>query len=308
MLRFATRVVMLAFLASNAMAGQIPGTSVSITPPNGYVATDRFSGFMNKAIGSSIIVSDIPGPYDEVTVGFNDKRRMKAKGMTLLSKSSVKVDGHTAMLFHIQQPAYGRVFEKWMVAVDHSGATTLIVATYPKAAAKQGGLLKTAILNATFGKATDPADALIFSVTPSPPFKVAKIIGQNMILSPNGRFPVKNESVPLMVLGFSVSKDLAIPDKKTFSERLVRKIATVNSISVSQSSPVTIGELSGYVTTAKGEAKDTGAPLTIYQVLLFGASGYCVIQGITPSVETKTYMPVFEKIAKSFKMKKSHNI
>lgn len=308
MLRVATRVVMLAFLASNAMAGQIPGTSVNITPPSGYVATDRFPGFINKAIGSSIIVSEIPGPYDEVMVGLKDKRRMKAKGMTLLSNSSVKVNGHTAMLFHIEQPAYGRVFKKWMVAVDHSGATTLIVATYPEAAAKEGGSLKTAILNATFGKAADPTDALRFSVTPSPPFKVAKVIGQNMILSPNGRFPVKNENVPLMVLGLSVSKNLAISDKKTFSEQLVRKIAIVHKIRVNHSLPVTIGDLSGYVTTAKAEAKDTGAPLTIYQVLLFGTSGYCVMQGITPSVDTKTYMPVFEKIAKSFKMKKSHNI
>lgn len=135
-LRFAQCVVLLGIVASNAMAGQVPGTSVSITPPNGYVATDRFPGFMNEATGSSIMVSEIPGPYSEVTAGFNDKKRMQAQGMSLLGKSSVKLNGYTGMLLHVEQPAYGTLFNKWMVAVDRSGTTTLIVATYPEAAAK----------------------------------------------------------------------------------------------------------------------------------------------------------------------------
>ncbi len=307
MLRFVKCVVVLAFVVSNAMAGQVPGTSVSITPPNGYVAADRFAGFMNEATGSSIMVSEIPGPYGDVTAGFNDKKRMQAQGMTLLSKSLVKVDGHTGMLLHVEQPAYGALFKKWIVAVDRSSATTLIVASYPEAAVKQGELLKTAILAATFGKVSDPTDALSFSVTPSPPFKVAKVIGQNMVLSPGGRFPVKDENVPFMILGLSVSEDLSIPDKKIFSERRVTKTATVKNIRVNQSTPVKIGDLSGYATTAKGEGDDTATPLTIYQVLLFDESGYLVIQGITPSAEKNTYMPVFVTIAKSLKMKDSNN-
>jgi hypothetical protein len=307
MLRFVKCVVVLLFVASNAMAGQIPGTTVSIIPPNGYVAADRFPGFMNEATGSTIMVSEIPGPYGEVTAGFNDKKRMHAQGMTLLGKSSVQVDGHNGMLLQVEQPAYGTLFKKWMVAVDRSRATTLIVASYPEAAAEQGELLKTAILAATFGKATDPIDALTFSVTPSPPFKVAKVLAQDMILSPDGRFPIKDENVPFMILGLSTSENLTIPDKKTFSERRVTKTAKVKNISVNQSTPVKIGDLSGFATTAKGEGEDAATPLTIYQVLLYDTSGYCVIQGITPSAEKNTYMPVFKKIAKSFKMKESHN-
>lgn len=190
-----------------------------------------------------------------------------------------------------------------MVAVDCSGTTTLIVASYTDAEVKQGELLKTTILSATFGKATDPTDALNFSVTPSPPFKVAKVIGQNIILSPDGRFPVKDENDPFMVLGLSASEDLNIPDKKSFSERRVTKIATVKNISINKSTPIKIGDLSGYATTAKGEGEDAATPLTIYQVSLFDTSGYCLIQGITPSAEENTYMPVFDEIAMSFKMK-----
>lgn len=258
---------------------------------------------MHEATHSSIMISEIPGPYGEVTAGFNDKKRMQTQGMVLLNTSSVKVDGHNGMLLHVEQSAYGTLFKKWMVAVDRSGATTLIVASYPEAEAKQGEVLKSAILAATFHQATDPSDELTFSVTPSTPFKVAKVFGQNMVLSPHGRFPVKDESIPLMIVGLSASKGLDISDKRIFAERRVKKTAKVKNITVTQSTPVKIGNLSGYATTARGEGEDKATPLTIYQVLLFDTSGYCLIQGITPSADKEKYIPVFEIISKSFKMK-----
>jgi len=307
MLKFTILTLTCAFATSFAIAGHVPGTSVSLPPPSGFTAADRFPGFMNEATGSSIMVSEIPGPFGEATAGFSDEKRLQAQGMKLLSKSSVKVDGLAGMLLHVEQPAYGTLFRKWIVALDRSGATTFIVASYPRAEAKQEEPLKSAILAATFGTATDPTDALIFSATPSSPFRIAKVFGQNMILSPDGRFPVKDESVPFMVLGVSASEDLNIPDRKTFAERRVTKTATVKSITVDQTVPITIGQLSGYATTAKGIGEDVATPLTVYQVLLFDRSGYYLIQGVTPTAQKRTYVPIFEQIAKTFRIKEPRN-
>jgi hypothetical protein len=118
---------------------------------------------------------------------------------------------------------------------------------------------------------------------------------------------VQDENTPFMILGLSASENLVVSDRKAFAEHRITKTATVETISVNQSTPVQIGGLSGYTTTASGEGADAGTPLSIYQVLLFDTSGYCVIQGITPSAKKNTYMPVFEKIAKTFKMKELHN-
>ncbi len=285
----------------------VPGTSVSLSPPSGFVPADRFPGFMKESTGSSIMVSEIPGPYAEVTAGFSDKRQMQARGMTLLGNSSAKVDGQKAMLLEVEQPAYGTLFRKWMLVVERPSGTALIVASFPKAEAKQGEELKAAILAAAFGKPSDPADALAFVATPVAPFQVAKVMGQNMILSPGGRFPLKDEHAPFMILGLSASEDLAIADQESFAERRVSNTATVREITVGQTSPITIGHLSGYATTANGVGEDAATPLTIYQVLLFDESGYCVIQGITPTAQRKTYVPIFQQVAKTFKMKESHN-
>lgn len=305
MLRFTKYVAVLAFVASNAIAGQVPGTSVSIIPPNGYVAADQLPGFINESTGSSIKISELPGLFDEVTKRFSEDR-LRALGITLLSKSTVNVDGHAGMLLHTEYSFQDTRFKNWIVLIDRSDTTTHIHARYPEAAAKQGELLKLAILTATLGKA-DPTDILAFSVTPLPPFKVGMVFGQNMALSPSGRLPVKDESFPIMILGLSECVDTIIPDKKAFSESRVAKTDGVKNISVNRITPITIGNLSGYVTIAQGEGVKTAIPLTIYQILLFNTSNYYEIQGITSSAEKDIYVPVFEKIAKSFKIKESHN-
>ncbi len=303
--RFATCFFVSMFMASNAMAGTVPGTSVSMTPPAGYVAADRFPGFTNEASGSSIMVTEIPGPYSEATAGFSNKSALDAQGMKLLSKSPATVDGLPCMLLELEQQAFGKKFRKWIIAADRSSRTTLIVASYPENAVKAGGLLKQAMLSARFVKAGDPAEALAYTTAPAPPFKVAKVIGQLMLLTPEGVFPVKDETVPLMAVGLSFSKDLVIADKKIFAEDRIRKTsaAGLRNISVSSSTPVVIDGMAGIETIAAGEGAVTATPLTIYQVLLFDGSGYCVIQGLVPSKEKNTYIPVFEKIARSFRMK-----
>ena len=288
-------------------AEQVPGTSVILAPPTGFVITDRFPGFVNESTGASIIISEIPGTYDEVIAGLSNPKSMRTQGIKLLSKAPNKVDGHKAMLFHAEQSVNGTLFKKWLLAVDRSGATTIIMATYPKAENKQQAeILKAAILAASFGKPNDPFDALKFTVKPVSPFQIAKITGQNMVLTPEGHFPLKNEETPFMILELSASENPAMSDQKTFAELHLSKIAAVTKISVNQSIPVKIGDLSGYVTMAKGEGKDAATPLTIYQVLLFATSGYYVILGVTPSAKESTYLPIFEKIVKTFKMKESH--
>lgn len=291
------------FLASQVTAAPIPGTTVDIKPPTGFSKAERFPGFMNEAIGASIMISEIPGPYNEVASGFTDQR-MQAQGMKLLNKLSVKVDGQPAILLDVEQVASGVLFKKWLLAVDRSSSTTLIVATYPNVEAKQQqNLLKATVLGATLGKQSAPREALSFTAIPIPPFQNAKTIGQTLILSPGGKFPLKDENMPFMVLSLSTVKELAIPDKRAFAESRVIQTATIKNIKVDKSSPVKIGTLSGFTTLAEGKGEYASTPLTIYQVVLFDVSGYYLILGVVPLANKDMYLPIFEKIAKTFTLK-----
>ena len=294
----------LAFFVTQATAAYVPGTSVDINPPPGFALSERFPGYMNKKNGSSIMILEFDGPYVEVTDAFLDVKNMRAKGMALLGISSVNVDGKIAMLMHAIQSVYGKRFKKWILAVDRSGSTTLIVATYPSTESKQlEQLLKKAVLTAKFGKQTDPIDALSFNIEPEAPFEIAKVMGQTLILSPNGQFPTKDRNIPAMIVGLSLSENWSVQHKKKFAESRVLQTVTVKNITIQQSTPVTVGTLTGYSTLATGTAEKTAVPLTIYQVMLFDLSGYCLMLGLTPSALREEYLPIFRKMAKSFRMK-----
>ncbi|MGD2036417.1 MAG: hypothetical protein PVH28_00960 [Desulfobacterales bacterium] len=296
--------LVLLFFVNEAMAEFVPGTSVNLNPPPGFVKAERFSGFMNETNGSSIMVTEVPGPFAEFTEGLSDVEKMKARGMVLIEKSSIMVDGRKAMLLHLEQSAYSTQFKKWILAVDRSGSTTIIAATYLSAeSGQQEQLLKKAVLSATFGRQTDPMDALSFSVNPQAPFEIAKVIGQNVFLTPNGQFPAKDASTPIMIVGLSISEDSVAGDQKEFAEHRIKQTPTIKNITIHESIPTTIGLLTGFSSLAEGKSEATLMPMTIYQVMLFDSSGYCIIQGITPSAKKEEYIPIFKRIAKSFRMK-----
>ena len=280
-------------------AANIPGTSVDITPPADFEPAQRFAGFINRQTGASIAVSEIAGPFSEVTAGFTDGSRMQAQGMALIGQSAVEVAGARALLTEAGQSAHGVRFNKWILAIDRAGSTTLIVATYPQQrAAAYRESLRRVLLATGFGTATDPLQALGFEVTPRPPFKVARVIGQNLILAPDGRFPVADEKTPFIVVGTSVAGG-KVSDRWQFAEARIANVATVDNLQVGVTEPLRIGHLDGLRTLATGTGKANGTPLTVYQVVLFDQSSYYLIQALTPSVDDVRNLPLFDAISES---------
>ena len=281
-------------------AANVPGTSVDITPPAGFEVAKRFAGFINPQTGASIAISEIPGPFAEVAAGFADASRMQAQGMTLIGQADAEVADARALLIEAGQSAHGVLFSKWVLAVDRGGSTALIVATYPQErAAAYREPLRQVLLATRFGPATDPLRALGFRVTPRPPFDVARVIGQNLILAPGGRFPVPDEQTPFMVIGTSVAEG-TIPDRRQFAEARIAKVATVEKLRVGVTESVRIADLDGLKTLASGTGKAAGMPLTVYQVILFDESGYYLMQALTPSADEARYLPLFDAISESF--------
>ncbi len=289
-----------------AFAEHVPGTSVIINPPEGFVLSEHFAGFVKESTGSSINVSELPGQYKEFSINFSTREHLLAHGMKLISRESTQVDGHAALLLHVGQFLDGTLYKKWILGIDRYGDTTLIIAKYPETYDRQQGeSLKAAILGLTYIKNSDPINKLPFSVEPVVPFNVARVIGKILFLTPGGQFPLEDKDTPFMILGSHISKDLEVSDQKALAERTIAKTGVVENVSAIQSNPITIGKLSGWATMARGVNKDTSTPFSIFQVILFDRPLYCFIQGVAPSKEKSTYLPIFNKIAETFKIKEN---
>lgn len=290
---------------SPVYAEQVAGTSVSIEPPPGFVAADRFSGFFDRERGASIMVSDIPGEFEQTGAAFRDKAQLLARGMTLLSHADTTVDTRRALLVEAEQSAQGQRFKKWLVLVEREKGVSLLVATLPEGAIDAlEAPLKSALLSARFGAPSDPYAALGFAITPVAPFEYAHALGQTLILTPEGLFPLKDPQMPSLVVGLSASQDAAIADRKAFAERRILQVADIKDTRLERSKPIRVGGLEGYASLATGKHAPGNDARTLYQVMLFDQDGYALILGSMPTKSRSTHLPIFERMAKTFLLKR----
>lgn len=292
----------------NNIAGnrlQIPGTKVSLIPPPGFSKADRFPGFFLREADSSIMITEMPGPYNEITKGFN-KIDLSARGMSLIEKNNVSVCGKNSLLLNIAQTAHNKLYEKWIVIFGNENETYLVTATFPQELRdKLSNSLRSSILTTqcTADTEKDPFEGLNFSISSSPKMKFAKRMGYNIMMTKDGSFPVKNKTDPTLIAAPSLSQDLVIEDKKSFAIRRVQQIATLKNIEIDEIKSITIDNLFGYEITAKGTDKYHGGTNYAYQVILFGETDYFIILGIVTDGEKVDYLPTFQQIAMTFKQK-----
>lgn len=127
----------LCLMTFNTAAGErVPGTQVSIDAPEGFQKTNRFPGYIHEEAGASIMVTEIPGPYSQVTKKFNE-RDLGAKGMKLIEKKPVNIQEHDGLLLNVAQSAHGREFMKWLLVFGSEQKTILVTAAFPRETANE---------------------------------------------------------------------------------------------------------------------------------------------------------------------------
>lgn len=288
-------------LAAGVQAAPVPGTSVTLEPPAGFALSDRFAGFMAPASGASIAVSELPGRFAELRAAFLDDARLRAQGMTRVGHEALLIDQHQALWLETTQAKAGLEYRKWLLLVERPEGVALLVATAPEADAETlAGPLRTSLLNVRFGDRGDPAEALGFRITPVAPFKTAKVLGQTLILAPDGQFPVPSEQTPMMVIGLSATHGVTIAARVAFAEQRAAQTATLASPRIQATRAIKIAGLPGYVTRAQATDHVRGTPMTLYQVMLFDQHGYVLMQGLAPRQKAEAQIPLFDKMARSF--------
>lgn len=104
---------------------RIPGTMVSLQPPEGFAPSQSFPGFQSAEHQASIMVTQMPAPVAEVMKGMN-KEALATRGMTLLSSSAETAGGREALLLQVAQSAGGAEYLKWMLVTGEAETTVLV--------------------------------------------------------------------------------------------------------------------------------------------------------------------------------------
>ena len=299
--------LLLAFLFAGQIAfGQtekhikVPGTKCSLIPPAGFVAATTFSGFQDAETGASIMINELPAPYQSMVDGFTAEA-LQSRGMTLTKKQTIDLNGAKATLLNLTQSANGTTYLKQMLIFGDAKGTVLVNGIYPEASKEIEAKINEALLSTVYNQAQNdnPLEAASFTIdTKDTEFKIIKYMSGSLLYSTDGKIPTEK---PTLIVGNSIAKAPSQNQKK-YSEERLKKLPRGEQNVIKEINEITIDNLKGYEIVANGKTKDDKAEL-IYQVMLFDENGdYYIIIGQTKEDFDK-YLENFRKVAKTFKRK-----
>lgn len=277
----------------------VNGTKVSMVPPTGFVAATKYSGFEQVETGASILVTEIPGPYQQIVSGFTGAA-LATRGMTLLKTEPVDLQENTATLLQVKQTANGITYLKQMLVFGDQTKTVMVTGTYPEKNSGLGESIKEALLTSRYNVDQNVQQVARFSIdVTGTKFKFAKELAGSMLYTTDGKAPSESSDKAMMIVGNSLG-NVAVVDKKQYSIDRLKQLPNGSTNKMRSVTSITINGLSGYEITADGKGSKEESQL-VYQTMLFDNSGgYYVIVGLT-SQNFDTHLALFKTIAKTFK-------
>lgn len=287
---------------ADSLRRAVPGTRVRLAPPPAFTPADRFSGFQDASTGASIMIIEVPGPFDQVTAGFT-AQRMAPQGIELRALAPLRVAGQPAKLLFARQTAGGVRYEKQVLAFGHDSASVVITANYPEsAAARLREPMRRAVLSAAWssGAAVDLDGGLPFEVTGTPGLKRAARLSNSLLFTESGEFPVRapGEAIVIVAVSFRPS-DLS--DLAEFSRARLRQQPELRNPSFRSGAEVQTGGGAGYELIADARMAEADLPLVVYQVVIPDGNAYTILQAQVAADRAERFLPQFRQMARTLR-------
>lgn len=259
----------------------IPGTGVSLIPPEGFSDGQNFVGLQQRETASSIMVTELPVSYTEIAAGIT-RPNLLSKGVVLKKLKTLTINKLPATLITGKQNAYGSIFIKYILIVGTDSSTVMINGVYPEKLKKTGAGIKKSMLTTVYeeGKKADPLDALDYTIDVSGTrLRMGAVIQNSLIFSVDGQVPTASDDKTALIIAKSFA-EMVIQDKKRFCENRLKQLPDPIE-QIESTNEIVIDGISGYEIYAKGKTKNSGETQSIYQVILFSDNLYYVLIGIT---------------------------
>lgn len=294
------------FVASRAAAELLglPGTSVSLEPPEGFVLSTRFPGVQNTDRRSSIVVTELYVPIEQVLAGLTGEK-LSARGMTLRESQSVKIGGHPALLLLCSQTVGGVPFEKWMGVFGDETASVLLVASYPQASISElRADVREALLSVRWqpNRNADPFAGLTFIARESSELKVLRRIQNTIVFARPEGGAASAPGEPFAIVGSSRS-DEPMDDVEAFARLQLSGTDEITDLRDLSGHATRVGGWPAFELTARANDLETATPLSLYQMVVVATDRYYLIRGIAGEDRFDRYEPQFRLIAESLRVR-----
>ena len=244
--------------SAHAQGVRVPGTSVTLTPPDGFSAARRYPGFERPDAQASIIVTELPVSATDMLRSMTAPA-LADEGMTLRSSRDVVVGKHSGRLLQIHQEGQGGPVLKWMLVAGDAKMTIMIVGTVPEGASSDlSDALRQSVLTASWGSALPPSpfEGLPFRLTPTAKLKLARRQSNMLMFSESGTTGSPGSTEALYIAGQSVGQG-RIDDMQLFSEARAKQTTLANGV----------GNFKGRAIQVDGAAAYSSKPTPLTRVM-----------------------------------------
>jgi hypothetical protein len=295
-------IVILVTVPSFAQVVRVPGTNVTLAPPEGFVLARQFPGFERADAQASIMVTELPVGATAMIRSMT-ATALGAKGMTLITARDTVIADRPARLLHVRQATPAGSVLKWMLIAGHAETTIMIVGAFPEAAPPQvGEAIHKSVLTASWSSAASagPFEGLPFRLTPTARLKLARRVSNMLMFTESGTTGSLGSTESLYIAGHSIGEG-QIGDARAFAESRAKQTNLLTGMTAFTGRAVRIDGADAYELEADAVDSRSRLPMRLYQVIIPDETGYFILQGISRADRAAEIVPEFRKLTATFR-------
>lgn len=276
----ATLLILLLTAAANAAQDLVipPGSSFGLVPPQGFIVSREFTGFLNPRTRATFLfmelpVADYPKLLDEVTPD-----ALARLQKTLRSREDVTYGGVPGVLVRTEQPAEGGTATQWLLVFRAPAYSGLIFFGQPPNPLHDDASIKAALTSLSLsqkGTLEQAQAALPFVFRETHYLRVILVTGSGTALL---AFPDRGKR--LLTIS-RVPAVRALVDRRGYAERLFTESREAANAVVQWSNETVVGGCPGYETVGQGKARGGEGELMLISWIGFCSTGYLRIEGVS---------------------------
>lgn len=288
-------------------AERIPGSQVTLQPPAEFELSAEFTGYHKAATNTSIMVTEIPGPFAEVREGMT-RENLENQGARVISLEKIKLGTVDGLLIEAEREAEDGTYRQWLL-VFGDATSVVINAIAPKEEfAKLSAELKKCLLATKWepGLEVPIHEGLPYTVGEAGDLKFAFKMQKGVIMSRGGIHPIENPALPMvMVNAIADPAFTADLDAKTYAFALLDSLGKIpQQRTILGEKGIAIDGLKGYQVEVSARPEDADTDI-YYRLSLALTDGWIYLQFCRIAEdEAKTYKPTFDKILESIDIPK----
>jgi hypothetical protein len=286
----------------SAQSVRVPGTSVTVAPPEGFSPATQYPGFEWPEAQASIMVTELPGPAGDMIRSMTGPA-LAGKGVVLISAHDAVIKDKPARLLHVRQKTARGVALKWILIAGDATTTIMIVGTFTEGVSPGiGDAMKRSLLTASWGSqaSSGPFEGLPFRVMPTAKLKLAKRVSNMLMFTESGTLGTPGSTEALYIAGHSIG-DGQFGDLRSFSESRAMQTKSMTGVSNFTGRLIQVDSLDAYELEADAADARSSKAMRLYQVIMPDGTGYFILQGLIRADRAGEIFPEFKAVTGSFR-------